>query len=77
MLRAMPALLDELQALSNHSATSLAILNPCMSDIVTTIGYMASADAYRDANGNMLRVHPYIGPSTPSDKTHIQCSGSH
>jgi len=77
LLRAMPALLDELQALSNHSATSLAILNPCMSDIVTTIGYMASADAYRDANGNMLRVHPYIGPSTSSDQHHLACSGGH
>jgi phospholipid/cholesterol/gamma-HCH transport system substrate-binding protein len=77
LLRAMPALLDELQALSNHSATSLAILDPCMSDIVTTIGYMASADAYRDANGNMLRVHPYIGGSTPSDQHHLACSGGH
>jgi phospholipid/cholesterol/gamma-HCH transport system substrate-binding protein len=77
MLRAMPALLDELQALSVHSATSLAILNPCMSDIVTTIGYMASADAYRDANGNMLRVHPYIGTPTPSDQHHLACAGGH
>jgi phospholipid/cholesterol/gamma-HCH transport system substrate-binding protein len=77
MLRAMPALLDELQTLSNHSATSLAILDPCMADIVTTIGYMASADIYRDANGNMLRVHPYIGPSTPSDQSHLACSGGH
>ena len=77
MLRAMPALLDELQALSVHSSTSLAIINPCMSDIVETIGYMASADAYRDANGNMLRVHPYIGPSTPSDQHHLACSGGH
>ncbi|MDQ6883003.1 MAG: MlaD family protein [Candidatus Dormibacteraeota bacterium] len=77
MLRAMPALLDELQALSTHSATALAILDPCMSDIVTTISYMANADAYRDANGNMLRVHPYIGPSTPSDPTRLKCSGGH
>ena len=77
MLKAMPALLDELQALSTHSATSLAILDPCMSDIVTTIGYMASADAYRDANGNMLRVHPYIGAATPSDQTRLACSGGH
>ncbi len=77
MLRAMPALLDELQALSTHSATALSILDPCMSDIVTTIGYMANADAYRDANGNMLRVHPYVGASAPSDPTHMACSGGH
>lgn len=74
MLQALPAVLDELQALSLHSATSLAIIDPCMADIVQTIGYMQSADAYKDANGNLLRVHPYVG-STASNPAHLACQG--
>ena len=76
MLRAMPSLLDELQALSDHSATSLAILDPCMSDIIQTLAEMRSAQAYRDATGNLLRVHPYIfGGSEPVNPSRIACNG--
>src|SRR4029077_8576489 len=59
MLKALPAVLDELQKLSDHSATSLAILDPCMADIIQTLAEMRSATSYTDANGNLLRVHPY------------------
>jgi phospholipid/cholesterol/gamma-HCH transport system substrate-binding protein len=76
MLRAMPALLDELQALSDHSATSLAILDPCMADIIQTLAEMRSAQAYRDAVGNVLRVHPYIFSGTePVNTARLACSG--
>ncbi len=76
MLRAMPSLLDELQTLSDHSATSLAILDPCMSDIIQTLAEMRSAQAYRDATGNLLRVHPYIfGGSEPVNPSRIACNG--
>ena len=76
ILRAMPSLLDELQALSDHSATSLAILDPCMSDIIQTLAEMRSATAYRDAAGNMLRVHPYAFTGTePVNPARIACSG--
>ena len=75
MLRAMPSLLDELQTLSDHSATSLTILDPCMADIFQTLAEMRSAQAYRDAAGNLLRVHPYI--FTGSEPTHeeFSCTG--
>jgi phospholipid/cholesterol/gamma-HCH transport system substrate-binding protein len=77
VLREMPALLAQLTTLSNHSATSLAILGPCVSDIDQTISEMASANAYRDASGNaMLRVHPYI-PAPGHETTTMagSCSG--
>ena len=76
MLRAMPSLLDELQALSDHSATSLAILDPCMADIVQTLAEMRSAQSYRDAAGNLLRVHPYTFAGTePVNPARLACSG--
>ena len=76
MLRALPSLLDELQALSDHSATSLAILDPCMSDIISTLAEMRSAQSYRDAAGNLLRVHPYAFAGTePVNTARLACSG--
>jgi len=76
MLRAMPGLLSQLRTLSDHSSTALAIIDPCMGDIVATISEMADAQSYRDANGNMLRVHPYLGTSDASNKTPLVCGGS-
>ena len=77
ILRAMPSLLDELQALSDHSATSLAILDPCMADIIQTLAEMRSAQSYRDAAGNLLRVHPYVFTGTePVNPARLACSGS-
>jgi phospholipid/cholesterol/gamma-HCH transport system substrate-binding protein len=76
MLKKLPAVLDALQKLSDHSATSLAILNPCMADIVQTLAEMRSATSYRDANGNLLRVHPYAFTGTePVNPARIACSG--
>src|SRR5256885_17148732 len=73
----MPAVLDALEKLSNHSATSLAILDPCMADIVQTLAEMRSATSYRDANGNLLRVHPYVFAGTESvNPARIACSGA-
>jgi len=74
MLKAMPGVLDELRALSDHSSTALAILDPCMGDVVQTIAEMANATSYRDANGNMLRVHPYAG-NEAVDPTRLACGG--
>jgi phospholipid/cholesterol/gamma-HCH transport system substrate-binding protein len=77
MLKQLPAVLDELEKLSNHSATSLAILDPCMADIVATLAEMRSATAYRDANGNLLRVHPYVFTGTePVNPARLACSGA-
>ena len=74
MLKAMPGVLDELRALSDHSSTALAILDPCMGDVVQTIAEMANATSYRDANGNMLRVHPYAG-NEAVDPSRLACAG--
>ena len=74
LLKQMPVLLRELQSLSNHSATSLAILNPCLGDISQTLSEWVKAQGYHDANGDMLRVHPYIGAETVN-AGHIGCSG--
>ncbi|TMD46396.1 MAG: MCE family protein [Chloroflexi bacterium] len=77
MLKALPAVLDELQKLSDHSATSLAILDPCMADIIQTLAEMRSATSYTDANGNLLRVHPYAFTGTePVNPARIACSGA-
>jgi phospholipid/cholesterol/gamma-HCH transport system substrate-binding protein len=76
MLKQLPAVLDELEKLSNHSATSLAILDPCMADIVQTLAEMRSATSYRDANGNLLRVHPYVFTGTePVNPARLACGG--
>lgn len=76
ILKAMPSLLDELQSLSDHSATSLAILDPCMADIIQTLAEMRSAQSYRDAAGNLLRVHPYAFTGTePVNPARLACSG--
>src|SRR2546425_1879277 len=76
MLKQLPAVLDALQKLSDHSATSLAILNPCMADIVQTLAEMRSATSYRDANGNLLRVHSYVFTGTESvNPARIACGG--
>jgi phospholipid/cholesterol/gamma-HCH transport system substrate-binding protein len=77
MLKELPAVLDELQKLSDHSATSLAIIDPCMADILQTLAEMRSATAYRDGNGNLLRVHPYVfaSGSEPVNPARIACSG--
>ena len=78
MLKQMPAVLDALEKLSNHSATSLAILDPCMADIVQTLAEMRSATSYRDASGNLLRVHPYVFTGTETvNPARIACSGGH
>jgi len=77
MLKALPAVLDELQKLSDHSTTSLAILDPCMADIIQTLAEMRSATSYTDANGNLLRVHPYAFTGTePVNPARIACSGA-
>ena len=77
MLKALPAVLDELQKLSDYSATSLAILDPCMADIIQTLAEMRSATSYTDANGNLLRVHPYAFTGTePVNPARIACSGA-
>lgn len=77
VLRSMPDLLRQLTALSNHSATSLAILDPCVADIDQTVSEMANAMAYHDASGNnLLRVHPYIpGPGHETTTIAGTCSG--
>ena len=77
MLKALPAVLDELQKLSDHSTTSLAILDPCMADIIQTLAEMRSATSYTDANGNLLRIHPYAFTGTePVNPARIACSGA-
>jgi phospholipid/cholesterol/gamma-HCH transport system substrate-binding protein len=75
IFRQMPALLDALQSLSNDSAASLAILDPCVGDIIQALAEMRSATAYHDANGDMLRVHPYIGPENVNP-ARIPCAGA-
>jgi len=74
LLKQMPVLLRELRSLSNHSATSLAILNPCLGDISQTLSEWVKAQGYHDANGDMLRVHPYIGAEAVN-AGRIACSG--
>jgi hypothetical protein len=47
-----------------------------MADIVQTLAEMRSATSYKDANGNLLRVHPYAFTGTePVNPARIACSG--
>jgi hypothetical protein len=47
-----------------------------MPDIMQTLAEMRSATSYRDANGNVLRVHPYVFAGTePVNPAHLACSG--
>src|SRR5438270_1676444 len=71
-----------IQTLTREGGTALADrgsdLNPCMADIVATLAEMRSATSYRDANGNLLRVHPYVFAGTESvNPARIACSGGH
>jgi len=44
--------------------------------IVQTLAEMRSATSYKDANGNLLRVHPYAFTGTePVNPARIACSG--
>ena len=73
-LQQMPALLRTLTSLSNHSASALAIVGPCVDDIRQLSAEMASATSYRDASGRMLlRVHPYLGSNAVSPAA--SCAG--
>ena len=73
LLKEMPALQADSDRFANASATSLRIINPCMSDVLNVIELQRSASAY-DANGNMLRVYtvfdaagnPPLPPGTPA-----------
>lgn len=84
ILKAMPALLDQLKQFQNQSTTDLGILAPCTGDILSTLSEMQSATGYRSPNGSTdgqgyeLRTNSEIfrvGDSTGSYNPTVACSG--
>lgn len=82
LLQQMPQLLQVLRVLEARATTSAKTINPCMQNLLTTLGYLANADNYRqaagatDGSGYMLRVNPQlVGPDTGSFSPQASCSG--
>jgi virulence factor Mce-like protein len=82
LLKEQPALLTELQAFENGGATTFGTIDPCIGDLLATLGEIRSATDYQhpaastDGNGFMLRVDPQlVGASTGSFTPVAQCSG--
>jgi len=82
LLQELPVFLQVLQAFESHATTSASILNPCMSNVLTTLSELASAGNYKQAAGStdgagyMLRINPQVvGPESGSFSPHAACSG--
>ena len=84
ILKAMPALLDQLKQFQDRSTTDVGILAPCTGDILTTLSEMQSATGYRspsgstDGQGFELRTDSQIvrvGDSTGSYSSSVACTG--
>jgi phospholipid/cholesterol/gamma-HCH transport system substrate-binding protein len=82
LLRQLPALLRVLQAFESHGTKSASIINPCMTNLLTTLSELANADRYRqqagasDGTGSMLRIDPQlVGPAAGNFNPQASCSG--
>ncbi len=82
ILKQMPALLDDLQSFQAHSTTALAIIHPCVGDILTMLNEMQSATQYKTPNGSsdgqgyQLRTDSVMPPpSNGSFAPTVTCSG--
>lgn len=82
LLKEQPELLQELQRFEASSTTTFATVDPCVGDLITTLGEIRSATDYQhpagstDGNGFMLRVDPQlVGPSTGSFDPVARCTG--
>jgi phospholipid/cholesterol/gamma-HCH transport system substrate-binding protein len=86
ILKEMPALLDDLDRFNQRGTAALAILYPCIGDVIQTLQEMQSAHGYRhpdgsmDANGMMLRTNADILGVTASNGSlkpaNVRCSGA-
>jgi phospholipid/cholesterol/gamma-HCH transport system substrate-binding protein len=82
LLQQLPQLLQVLQQLESSSTTTAATINPCMQNLLTMLGYLASAGNYKqaagstDGTGSMLRVNPQlVGAETGSFSPQAACTG--
>lgn len=82
LLKDQPALLEQLQQFEAGSTTTFATVDPCVSDLFTTIGEMRSSTDYEhpagstDGSGFMLRVDPQLVGTTNGTLTPTaRCSG--
>lgn len=82
VLQQMPQLLDLLRVLQARATTSARTINPCMQNLLTMLGDLASADNYRQAAGStdgagyLLRVNPQlVGAETGTFSPQAACSG--
>jgi len=83
VLRQQPELLAELQQFEAGSATTFRLVDPCIQDILATIGEIQSASSYRhpagsvDGAGFMLRTDPQlVGATNGSFTPSASCSGA-
>lgn len=70
ILKQMPALLDDLRSFQQHSTSALSILHPCVGDILTTLGEMQSATAYKTPSSSNDKLGFEL--RTDTDLTHAQ-----
>ena len=90
LLKEMPGLLDQTKSFSDTNSTALAILDPCVGDIITAIAEMRDAQKYphnvnsngdggaKDGQGLMLRVNAtpaQANASTGQLRPSVACSG--
>ncbi len=82
LLKEQPALLNELQQFQSSATTTFATVDPCVNDLLNTLGEIRSATDYThpagstDGAGFMLRVDPQLaGASTGSFAPAARCSG--
>jgi phospholipid/cholesterol/gamma-HCH transport system substrate-binding protein len=83
VLREQPDLLNELQQFQAGSATTFGVIDPCIGDILATIGEIRSATGYPhpggsvDGAGFMLRTDPQlVGATNGSFSPSAPCSGA-
>jgi virulence factor Mce-like protein len=83
ILRQQPELLDELRQFEAGSAIAFGVIDPCIGDVLATIGEIQSATDYShpagsaDGAGFMLRVDPQlVGATNGSFTPSASCSGT-
>jgi phospholipid/cholesterol/gamma-HCH transport system substrate-binding protein len=82
LLKDQPALLQQLQQFEDSSTTTFADVDPCVSDLFTTLSELRSATDYShpagstDGSGFMLRIDPQLVGTTNGTLTPTaRCSG--
>jgi len=82
LLKEQPSLLEDLRRFQSSATTTFGTIDPCIGDLLATLGEIRSATDYQhpagsmDGNGFMLRVDPQLaGASTGTFTPAARCAG--